>query len=156
VQTLLELTGAKAAGFEEPKVLGIPVTLGISTGISQMSAGSEARKIDLALRTLAENVLRARTGAQAPEEEKISEQKRSFIRLLEAGRPDVILERLETNEDFLKLMVNSIDPEGIFGELFDSEGVSGESIDPEGVSGEAIDQELDSQVNQFLDSLGVE
>jgi hypothetical protein len=40
VQTLLEVAGSKAAGFEEPKVLGIPVTLGLSTGLSLLTPKS--------------------------------------------------------------------------------------------------------------------
>ncbi len=157
IQTFLEIMGSKAAGWQEPMIFGsFPGTFGIGTLISQASAGTEARKIDLAFQTLAENVLRARTGAQAPDTEKVAEEKRSFVRLFEAGRPDIILERLETNEEFLGGMLNSIDPQGIFSsdsEVFKpkSRNIAVERI---GVSNQAVDQALDNQVNQFLDSIG--
>jgi len=105
---LLNKLGFKAADFQEPEIFGIPVALNVTEVIAQLGAGTTARKIDLAFNTLAENVLRARTGAQAPEPEQVREEKRSLARILDD--PESALSRLEENEFFLSEVVNAIRP----------------------------------------------
>ena len=117
-----KIAGSKAASFKESTLplSNIKVTGGMFEGLVQMAGTDDARKIDLWLTTMAENVLRARTGAAAPEPEIVREEARSLIRLLDS--PDVAFERLSVNEGFLRTVANNIRP-GTISELSIPSGI---------------------------------
>ena len=122
------IMGAKAAGFREPRIFGVPVTGGLlETGVGAF-AGDEARKLDLNMQTLAENVLRARTGAAAPEPEIVREQQRSMMRMFNES-PEVWAERLRQNEQLMGTTAKEIRPmREINPVLGQSGGTEGETI----------------------------
>ena len=82
--------------------------LGAISGTVSKAAGTKARKLDLWMDTLAENVLRMRTGAAAPEAEKIKEERRTLMRLMDT--PDLLLERLEINEGLSNDIIQGFEP----------------------------------------------
>lgn len=110
----LNIIGSKAAGFNYRVPFGLgEIIPGLEPGISaigQMGAGEEARNLDLAYQTLAEDVLRARTGAAAPEPEQVRELARTFARFQDT--PENIYKRLEQNGIFLETSANTMKPEG--------------------------------------------
>lgn len=68
----------------------------------------EGRNLALKFSTLAENNLRARTGAQAPEPEKVAEELRTIIDALD--NPATAFEKLKESENFLAGIVKEIRP----------------------------------------------
>ena len=93
-----------------PKVgIGLPGAFStVAGGISQMMAGDKGKKLDLAFETLAENNLRARTGAAATEPEIQREKQRLITRMTDSEK--IALDRLMTSEDFLRSAANYIRP----------------------------------------------
>src|SRR3990167_622634 len=79
-----------------PKVgIGLPGAFStVAGGISQMMAGDKGKKLDLAFETLAENNLRARTGAAATEPEIQREKQRLNTRMTDSEK--IALDRLMT------------------------------------------------------------
>jgi len=104
------IAGQKAASFQEPRIpiIDVPITGGITEGIVQAFAGNDARKFDLYINTLAENMVRARTGATVTKKEEVNEQKRTYLRLLD--NPEVMLERIKQDEKYLRGVAEGIRP----------------------------------------------
>lgn len=98
----------------------VPIVDVIPEAIAQSLAGRTGRSLDLNFQTLAENILRARTGATAPDPEIVRELKRSLLRLTDD--PETLLERLDENEVFLKDIKKGIRPQvgkSVFSNIFE-------------------------------------
>lgn len=81
---------------------------GIIPGAGQLFAGDEGRKLDLYYQTLAENNLRARTGAAATPWEIQREKSRLMARLNDS--PELANERLNESDKFLGGTAENIRP----------------------------------------------
>lgn len=101
-----KIIGAKALNFSLP-LSGSPVNKLVETAV-RMFPGTDARRLDLAYNTLAENSLRARTGAAATEPEIQREKQRIFARF--SDQPEVILDRLLTTAGYFKELGRQIRP----------------------------------------------
>ena len=76
--------------------------------LPQVFADQDARQLQNDYETLAENLLRARTGATAPEPELVREFARTLNRL--GDDPTTVANRLLTNQDLLDEIIFSIKP----------------------------------------------
>lgn len=74
----------------------------------QLLADQEARDLDTEYNTLAENLLRSRTGAAAPEPEIVREFARTLNRL--GDDPSTVANRLLNDEEFVDEIIESIRP----------------------------------------------
>lgn len=87
----------------------LPMGKAMYQGLKNIRAGSEGSQLATAFMTLAENLLRARTGAAAPDPEIIREYARSLFRQFSED-PQTWLRKLQTNQQFLQGVAGSIKP----------------------------------------------
>ena len=88
---------------------GIPFLTGMYRGSKLSRGGDEGAKLGNLFMTLSENLLRARTGAQAPEPEVIRENARSLLKSY-IESPETWKSKLMQNEEFLLGTVKSLRP----------------------------------------------
>lgn len=101
----LKTLRAKAAGFQIPS---INPAANLLEGAVQSFAGDEGRNLDLQYQTLAENLLRARTGAAATEPEIAREKQRLMARFMDS--PEVALNRINEGENMLRGTAEGLRP----------------------------------------------
>lgn len=111
----------ESAGVGKPGSIPQILSLSFADDIASLTGMSteEGRILALKFATLAENILRARTGAQAPEQEQVREETRTLLSGLDS--PASALERLREAERFLKETAKQIRP----GEKLPVSGISG-------------------------------
>lgn len=88
---------------------GVPFLTGLYRGGKLLRGGNEGAKLGNLFMTLSENLLRARTGAQAPEPEVIREYARSLLKSY-IENPETWKSKLMQNEEFLLGTVKSLRP----------------------------------------------
>lgn len=103
-----KVLASKVAAYRSPRVFGVPVDFGIGEAVAQKAAGETGKSLELQFDTLAENMLRARTGATAPDPERIRELSRTLARTFDS--PNTVMERLNTDKQFLSSVVDAIKP----------------------------------------------
>lgn len=115
----------------------------------QIISDEESRLLENEYSTLAEDLLRARTGATAPEPEIVREFARSLNRL--GDSPTVVANRLLNNEQLVDEIIEQIRPGYLTRHGLKTSGERGDQSSVTGVS-----DNLDSQVNLMLDQLGAD
>jgi hypothetical protein len=89
----------KAAQARSPRVFGVPLDFGITDVVGQKLAGDEGKSLELQFETLAENLLRQRSGGAVTPPEIVAEYARTLARMFDS--PKIAAERLQTAEDYL-------------------------------------------------------
>jgi hypothetical protein len=88
----------------------IPGLQGVYKGVKYSRAGDAGSRLSNKFMTLAENLLRARTGAAAPDPEIVREYARSLLRGYTES-PETWISKLKQNEEFLSGVAKGIRPE---------------------------------------------